>query len=1093
LLSGVMTEPQSVAEGGLQPGVDNFRALLKGHIDIIEYLNSDAATAENGEHVTGINHKPEVKMETDVIMVYGQQNPNQNMVGLIQPPNVAAHHHHQLKRNISYRPNNTRLPESPPETDSGAGSAGSPSGSDGSPYSPGYQNYNGSVIIQPPMMNAVQGQEVIQPGVILDVHNLDMPHQIPNDYMAQHVPPDRVGMNDLVNGQLNTANFYPNPTAPSVVHSPSMAPNFPSYSIPPPRNNGHHPGFVGFCRDNGIQRKRSRQDIHLSKAEPLPSPLPCVPEDGGYFEDTVSHQAIRFTEFQKEHWHNLCDANGRELSHIGLHVVADKGFNYSQFDCTFVNQKKNHFQISVHIEVRDRQAPKFVQVLTDNVVTLKQIKEFQLDFYGVKSEMPSSVVQIKQSQTDRKPVAYEPVKLDLPPNRVTKVTVARLHFSETTMNNQRKNGRPNPDQKYFYLVVALSAVTPNGEKYTILAYNSEKVIVRASNPGQFDNGETETHWQKGQVNNSIFHPGPVGVGTDRPTAALTVSGDISCTGNLYHPSDARLKQNIKEVNCAEALSRLSQIRIVQYEIRPEVSQQWQLPAEDCQRVGVIAQEVNDVLPDAVKNNGEFLTVDDSRIFYESAAAVKELCRLTGNLEYKIDEVEKISKKLSKLNKLKRFDSMRSSLSTFGEGSVLSCSLSSVMTAPSGSQAESGGVGGKLGNGYKDAKSKYSSNRDRKSYFYNKHRCGGGGGSGGGGGGGGRVAIDRGLCSNKVIQATIVVLVLVMTFCLISMATLYVLDWHKRHSMRNHDILSVSLPNRLKTEIELAATEADALPNLGLMSMQVTSAPDLQYKPDVSSSVVPLSVPCNKLPCEQFCCSNLHSSYISDHFENMHGSELPVIVLMKQKEFLPVGAYFQQNSLQTNNQILLESTTASSAKKQNDQLSTEATRRYWSTDSYRRRGFLPLYLPTFKILNLNVTIDSRYCFGHMCEDPRRGNFTYVIPVSKYMPHISLEVQFDVSDKEQMQYCSAETGEFCSGIDDAHFGDNKSINVPDIELSFATAVQQRQHDTWELPVGAYVLSAYKFRIGPSTTLCLLPEDEAGSSFVEYRLIFYRICSD
>ncbi|KRY26108.1 hypothetical protein T01_5652, partial [Trichinella spiralis] len=32
--------------------VDNFRALLKGHIDIIEYLNSDAATtAENGEHV----------------------------------------------------------------------------------------------------------------------------------------------------------------------------------------------------------------------------------------------------------------------------------------------------------------------------------------------------------------------------------------------------------------------------------------------------------------------------------------------------------------------------------------------------------------------------------------------------------------------------------------------------------------------------------------------------------------------------------------------------------------------------------------------------------------------------------------------------------------------------------------------------------------------------------------------------------------------------------------------------------------------------------------------------------------------------------
>lgn len=74
------------------------------------------------------------------------------------------------------------------------------------------------------------------------------------------------------------------------------------------------------------------------------------------------------------------------------------------------------------------------------------------------------------------------------------------------MNNQRKNGRPNPDQKYFYLVAALNAVVQGNEKYTIVAYNSERVIVRASNPGQFDNGDSEVHWQKGQTPNSIFHP-----------------------------------------------------------------------------------------------------------------------------------------------------------------------------------------------------------------------------------------------------------------------------------------------------------------------------------------------------------------------------------------------------------------------------------------------------------------------------------------------------------------------------------------------------------------------------------------------------------
>lgn len=77
---------------------------------------------------------------------------------------------------------------------------------------------------------------------------------------------------------------------------------------------------------------------------------------------------------------------------------------------------------------------------------------------------------------------------------------------------------------------------------------------------------------------------------------------------------------------------------------------------------MIAQEVEAVIPEAVKENGAYLTVDDNRIFYESAAAVKELCRLTGNLEYKVEEVEKISKKLSKLSHLRRLDSIRSTCS-----------------------------------------------------------------------------------------------------------------------------------------------------------------------------------------------------------------------------------------------------------------------------------------------------------------------------------------------------------------------------------------------------------------------------------------------
>jgi hypothetical protein len=41
---------------------------------------------------------------------------------------------------------------------------------------------------------------------------------------------------------------------------------------------------------------------------------------------------------------------------ISVAVVADKGFNFSISDNCFVNQKKNHFQISVNIAVNPNAA-----------------------------------------------------------------------------------------------------------------------------------------------------------------------------------------------------------------------------------------------------------------------------------------------------------------------------------------------------------------------------------------------------------------------------------------------------------------------------------------------------------------------------------------------------------------------------------------------------------------------------------------------------------------------------------------------------------------------------------------------------------------
>lgn len=80
-------------------------------------------------------------------------------------------------------------------------------------------------------------------------------------------------------------------------------------------------------------------------------------------------------------------------------------------------------------------------------------------------------------------VQFIDFSIDLQARQVSKVTVGRLHFSETTSNNMRKKGRPNPEQRYFQLVVGLHAHTHSGN-FPVISHGSERIIVRASNPGE---------------------------------------------------------------------------------------------------------------------------------------------------------------------------------------------------------------------------------------------------------------------------------------------------------------------------------------------------------------------------------------------------------------------------------------------------------------------------------------------------------------------------------------------------------------------------------------------------------------------------------
>ncbi|KAL7027562.1 hypothetical protein ACKWTF_005484 [Chironomus riparius] len=316
-------------------------------------------------------------------------------------------------------------------------------------------------------------------------------------------------------------------------------------------------------------------------------------------------QCIRFSPFQQHQWHTLLDHNHQELAMPHFRVDADKGFNFSNSDDAFVCQKKNHFQITCHVQLHGNG----VYVKTQN--NIEKVRTFHLHFYGVKLETPAQTIRIEQSQSDRSKKPFYPVLVDLQNSQVGKITVGRLHFSETTCNNMRKKGRPNPEQRYFQLVVGLHAHTYTGY-FPIISHASERIIVRASNPGQFEGDVDLCCWQRGVTQNSIFHQGKIGINTDMPDESLVVSGNLKVSGHIIQPSDVRIKYNISELETKRQLENINQIRIVKYQYDEAFAENNELDSKAYQ-TGIIAQELQKILPDAIYDSGNLRLADGTNI------------------------------------------------------------------------------------------------------------------------------------------------------------------------------------------------------------------------------------------------------------------------------------------------------------------------------------------------------------------------------------------------------------------------------------------------------------------------------------------------
>jgi len=116
--------------------------------------------------------------------------------------------------------------------------------------------------------------------------------------------------------------------------------------------------------------------------------------------------------------------------------------------------------------------------------------------------------------------------------------------------------------------------------------------------------------------------GFVGIGTNSPTERLEVTGNIRCTGTVTAngtvlTSDRNLKKDIAPLG--ESLGKVMALKPATYRFKSEAG-------SEAAHVGFIAQEVQQVFPDAVKQSGDHLALSYTDLSVAGIKALQELKR-----------------------------------------------------------------------------------------------------------------------------------------------------------------------------------------------------------------------------------------------------------------------------------------------------------------------------------------------------------------------------------------------------------------------------------------------------------------------------------
>lgn len=116
----------------------------------------------------------------------------------------------------------------------------------------------------------------------------------------------------------------------------------------------------------------------------------------------------------------------------------------------------------------------------------------------------------------------------------------------------------------------------------------------------------------------------VGVGTTVPSTTLQVAGTITCV-DVNSTSDIKLKENIHSIE--DPLGKIMKINGVGF--------RWKDTKENT--IGVIAQDIEEVIPELVKNSDHIKTVNYNGLIGVLIEAIKEQQRQILELKQQIND------------------------------------------------------------------------------------------------------------------------------------------------------------------------------------------------------------------------------------------------------------------------------------------------------------------------------------------------------------------------------------------------------------------------------------------------------------------------